>query len=137
MTASPPVIISSDKEDTRIREHKVALERAKEERQRQREEESQRAEEAERAHREVEAEKAWRDAEAEEAQKMAEVEEAQRRAEAAELAQKDAEKSKKAEALVARWKQLELLSQCKVAAHIAWEEEARRASEADEGVALS
>ena len=53
------------------------------------------------------------------------------------MAQKDAEKSKKAEALAARWKQLELLSQCKVAVHIAWEEEAQRASEADEGVALS
>ena len=42
MTASPPVIITSD-EDTCIREHKITLERAKwvkEERQRQWEEEA-------------------------------------------------------------------------------------------------
>ena len=79
MTASPPVIISSDEEDARIREHEITLERAKwvkEEIQRQREEEAQKAEEAKRVHREVEAEKAWRDVEAEEAQKTVEAEEA-------------------------------------------------------------
>ena len=45
------------------------------------------------------------------------------------MAQKDTKKNKKAEALVAWWKQLELLLQCKVAARIAQEEEAWRASE--------
>ena len=53
--------------------------------------------------------------------------------EAAEEARKDAEKAKKAKASAARWKQLELLSQHKVAACIAWEKEAWRALEADEG----
>ena len=69
MSASPPVIVLSDKEDVQIHEHEVTLERAKEERQRQQEK-------AERVCREAEAEKAWRDVEAEEAQKMAEAEEA-------------------------------------------------------------
>ena len=77
MTASSLVIIMSDEEDACIHEHKIALERAKEERQRQREEEAQRAEEAERVRREAEAKKAWRDVEAKEALKMAEAEEAQ------------------------------------------------------------
>ena len=60
---------------------------------------------------------------------MAGVEEAQRRAEAAEEAQKDAKKTKKAEVLVAWQKQLELLLQRKAAVQIAWEMEARRALE--------
>ena len=54
--------------------------------------------EAERVHKEAEAEKAWRDVEA------------------AEEAWKDAKKAKKAKASAAWWKQLELLSQRKVAA---------------------
>ena len=57
--------------------------------------------------------------------------------EAAEEAQKEAEKTKKAKASVARQKQLELLSQHKVAARITQEEEAQRVSEADEGAAPS
>ena len=57
--------------------------------------------------------------------------------EAAEEAQKDAEKAKKAEASAARWKQLELLLQRKVAVQITREEEAWGALEADEGAAPS
>ena len=45
------------------------------------------------------------------------------------VAQKDAEKNKKAKASVAQQKQLELLSQHKVATQIAQEEEAQRVSE--------
>ena len=121
----------------------------KEERQRQEEEEAQKTAEAKCVCKEAEAEKAWRDmeakkarrdVEAEEAWKAAEVEaekqwreveaeETQRRGEAEEIAQKDAEKKKKAEASVTQRKQLELLSQCKVAARIAWEMEAWRALE--------
>ena len=101
----------------------------KEEQQRQWEEEAQKVEEAERVRREAEAEKAQRDMEAEEAPKMAEAEEAQRKAKEAEVAQKVTKKNKKAEASAAWWKQLELLLQCKVAARIAQEEEAWRASE--------
>ena len=96
----------------------------------------------------MEAEEAWKaaeaeverqqmDVEAEEAQKTAEAEEAQWRAEAMEEAQKDAEKAKKAEAEAAWQKQLELLSQCKVAARITREEEAQRTLEADEGAVPS
>ena len=57
--------------------------------------------------------------------------------EAAEEAQKDAEKAKKAEASVARWKQLELLLQRKVAVRITREEEVQGVLEADEGAAPS
>ena len=53
------------------------------------------------------------------------------------MARKDAKKSKKAEVLAAQWKQLELLVQHKVTVCIAWEEEARRVSEADEGAVPS
>ena len=90
----------------------------------------QREVEAEKAQRDTEAEEAQKTAEAEEAQKTAEAEEAQRKAEEEEGAWKEAEKNKKAKASVAYHKQLELLSQCKVTAHIAQEEEAQRASEA-------
>ena len=104
--------------------------------------------EAEKAQRDAEAEEAWkaaevevekqqRDVEAKEARKTAEAEEAKRRAEAVEEARKDAETAKKAEVLAAWWKQLELLLQRKVAVHITQEEEARRASEADEGATPS
>ena len=160
MSASLPVIVSSDEEDARIHEHEIALERVKhmkEECQRQQEEEARKAAEAKHVCKEVEAEKAQRDAEveeahkvaeveeekqqrdteAEEAQKMAEAEEAQQKAEAVEEAWKDAEKAKKAEASAAWRKQLELLSQRKVAARIAQEEEVQRASEANEGAMLS
>ena len=51
--------------------------------------------------------------------------------EAAEEAQKDAEKTKKAEVSAAQWKQLELLLQCKATVQIAWETEAQRASESE------
>ena len=44
---------------------------------------------------------------------------------------------KTAKVLVVQWKQLELLSQHKVTAWIAWEEEAWRASEAGEGAMSS
>ena len=74
MSASPPMISMLDEEDTWICEHKIALEKAKEEWQRQREEEMRKAEEVERSWREAEAEKAQRDVEAEEAWKTAEVE---------------------------------------------------------------
>ena len=57
--------------------------------------------------------------------------------EAAEEARKDAEKAKKAKVSAARRKQLEPLFQHKVAARITWEEEARGASEANEGAAPS
>ena len=57
--------------------------------------------------------------------------------EAAEEAQKDAEKAKKAEASAAQRKQLELLLQRKAAAQITQEEEAWGVSEANEGAALS
>ena len=85
--------------------------------------------EAEKAWRDVEAKKARRDVEAEEARKAAEgeAEKQWREVEAEEIAQKDAKKKKKAEASVTQRKQLELLSQCKVAARIAWEMEAWRA----------
>ena len=53
------------------------------------------------------------------------------------MAQKDAEMRRKAKASVIRWKQLELLSQHKVAAWMAWEEEAWRASEASQGAMSS
>ena len=53
------------------------------------------------------------------------------------MAQKEAEKSKKAEVSAAWQKQLELLSHCKVTACITWEEEARRVLEASEGAVLS
>ena len=78
----------------------------------------------------MEAEKSQRDAEAKEAQKTVEAEEAQRKAKEEEAAWKEDEKNKKAEALAAWCKQLELLLQCKVAAHIAWEEDAWRVLEA-------
>ena len=68
---------------------------------------------------------------------MAEVEEAQRRVEAVEEAQKDAKKAKKAEASAAWQKQLELLLQHKATVRIAWEEEAWRVSEANEGATPS
>ena len=144
MSASLLVIILSDKEDAQICKHEVALEKAKcvkEEWQRQWEEEAQKAEEAkrkwreaeaEKARREAEAEKAQREAEAEKAQRDVEVEEAQRNTEEEEAARKEAKKNKKAKVSVARWKQLELLSQHKVAVHIAWAEEAQRVSEAKE-----
>ena len=70
MSASPPIVILSDKEDAQIHEHEVVLEKAKcvkEEWQRQWEEEAQKVVEAEWACKEVEAEKAWRDVEAKEA----------------------------------------------------------------------
>ena len=74
----------------------------------------------------MEAEKAQRTAEveAEKAQRDAETEEAQQKAEEEEAARKEAEKNKKVEVSVACGKQLELLSQCKVTAHIAQAEEA-------------
>ena len=154
MSASPPMVILSDEEDIRICEHEVALEKAKhakEEWQRQREEEAERkwreAEakkvwrdvEAKEAWRtaEAEAEKAWREMEAEEAQRIAEVEEARQKAKADEAAWKEAEKKKKAEASAVWQKQLELLSQRKVAVQITRAEEAQRASEAGEEVTLS
>ena len=68
MSASPPMVISSDEEDACIYKHKVALEKAKrmkEEWQRQREEEAQKAAEAECVHKEAEAEKVCREVEAE------------------------------------------------------------------------
>ena len=132
MSASPPMILMSDEEDACIWEHELVLvkaKHAKEERQWQWEEEVCQVEEAERAWRE-----AQRDAEAEEAQRMVEVEEAWRKAKEEEEAWKEAKKNKKAEASVAWQKQLELLSQYKVAACIAWEEDAWRASEAGEEV---
>ena len=91
------------------------------------------AEEAERVQREAKAEKA----EAKEAQRMAEVEEAQRRAEDEERVRRKAKRvpveaeKKKVETWAARKKQLELLSQRKAAACIAWEGEVLRALEAD------
>ena len=65
MSASPPMISMSDKEDACICEHKVTLVKAKcmkEEQQRQWEEEAQWAEEAEKAQREAKAKKGgmWR-----------------------------------------------------------------------------
>ena len=53
-----------------------------------------------------------------------EAKEAQRKVKAKEAAWKDAEMKKKAKVTVIQQKQLELLSQCKVAAWMAWEEEA-------------
>ena len=70
MSASPPVIVSSDEEDVWIHKHKVMLERekqVKEEQQRQWEEEAQKAAEAKRVCNKAEAEKAQRDEEAKEA----------------------------------------------------------------------
>ena len=95
MSASPPTISMSDKEDACICKHKVGIEKAKhakEEQQRQWEEEAWRAAEAERVWREVEAEKVWRDMEAKEAWRTAEVEEAWRKAKDNKSTQKEAEK---------------------------------------------
>ena len=97
MSASPPTISMSDKEDACICEHEITLERVKEERQRQWEEEAQKAEEAKRVRREAEAKKAQRDVEAKEAQRTAEAEEAQQKAKEEEVAWKEAEKNKKAD----------------------------------------
>ena len=84
----------------------------------------------ERLQREAEAEKAQRDVEAKEAQRTVEVEEVQRKAEEEESARKEAKKQKKAKASLAWHKQLELLSQCKVAAWITQEEDAQSMLEA-------
>ena len=70
------MIITLDKEDACICEHEVALERAKEEQQRQWEEGAQKVAEAKWVHKEVEAKKVRREVEAEEARRTAQVEEA-------------------------------------------------------------
>ena len=132
ISVSLPTISMSDEEDAHICKHKITIMKAKhvkEEWQRQYEEEAQQAAEAKRVQREVEAEKAQRDTEAKEAQRTAEAEESQRRAKDKERAQKEAKKQKKVEASAAQCKQLELLSQHKVAACIAQEEDAQRALE--------
>ena len=118
---SPPTILMSDEEDTRIHKHEVALVKVKcmkKEWQRQWEEEAWQVDKAERVWREAEAEKAQRDVEAEEAQKMVEVEEAWKKAREeerfqreAKTVQADAEKKKKVEVLAA-WAALAVQSRC-------------------------